>query len=169
MREDRHRQERTLLWVIPAKSATFNRTKLPGAHTAAREGAQGSIRSMPGTKKRILICDDDPVILRLLQVNLELEGYEVVSAHHGEEAVRLAAIEHPDLVILDIMMPRMDGYEAVKEIKSNEETRNIPVLFLSARAQQADIEKGRAYGVIDYLTKPFDPTELLDVIERMTV
>ena len=133
------------------------------------EGAQGSIRSMPATKKRILICDDDPVILRLLQVNLELEGYEVVAAHHGEEAVRLAAIEHPDLVILDIMMPRMDGYEAVKEIKSNEETRNIPVVFLSARAQQADIEKGRAYGVTDYLTKPFDPTELLDVIERLTV
>ena len=102
-------------------------------------------------------------------MNLELEGYEVVSAHHGEEAVRLAAVEHPDLVILDIMMPRMDGYEAVKEIKSNKETRNIPVVFLSARAQQADIEKGRAYGVTDYLTKPFDPTELLDVIERLTV
>jgi CheY-like chemotaxis protein len=121
------------------------------------------------TKKRILICDDDPVILRLLQVNLELEGYEVLSAHHGEEAVRVALAENPDLVILDIMMPRMDGYQAVKEIKSNEATRDIPVVFLSAKAQQADIEKGRAYGVTDYLTKPFDPTELLEIIERLTI
>jgi CheY-like chemotaxis protein len=120
-------------------------------------------------RKRILICDDDPVILRLLQVNLELEGYEVLSAHHGEEAVRIAAEEHPDCVILDIMMPRMDGYQAVKEIKSNDDTRDIPVVFLSAKAQQADIEKGRAYGVTDYLTKPFDPTELLEIIERLTV
>jgi DNA-binding response OmpR family regulator len=118
--------------------------------------------------KKVLICDDDPVILRLLQVNLEIEGYDVVIAHHGEEAVDKALAETPDLVILDIMMPRMDGYEACRQIRSHDETKEVPIVFLSARAQQSDIDKGRAYGVSDYLTKPFDPTDLLEVIERLT-
>ena len=122
---------------------------------------------MPEAKK-VLICDDDPVILRLLQVNLEIEGYDVVIAHHGEEAVDKALAETPDLVILDIMMPRMDGYEACRQIRSHDETKEVPIVFLSARAQQSDIDKGRAYGVSDYLTKPFDPTDLLEVIERLT-
>ena len=122
---------------------------------------------MPRAPKRILVCDDDPVILRLLQVNLELEGYEVLSAHHGEEAVRVATAELPDLVILDIMMPRMDGYQACQALKAQESTRDIPVVFLSAKAQHSDIERGRAFGVEDYLTKPFDPAELLEVIDRL--
>ena len=121
------------------------------------------------SRKKILICDDDPVILRLLQVNLEIEGYDVVSAHHGEEAVRLAVDEQPSLIILDIMMPRMDGYQAAQELRSNNETKDIPLVFLSAKAQQADIDKGRTFGVTEYLTKPFDPTELLAVIDRLTV
>jgi DNA-binding response OmpR family regulator len=121
---------------------------------------------VPG--KKILICDDDPVILRLLQVNLEIEGYQVITAHHGEEAVEKARVEVPDLVILDIMMPRMDGYEACEKIRSQDETSEIPIVFLSAKAQQSDIDKGRAYGVSDYLTKPFDPRDLLEVIERLT-
>jgi CheY-like chemotaxis protein len=122
---------------------------------------------MAPTGKRILICDDDPVILRLLQVNLELEGYEPLLAHHGEQAVEVATAEHPDLVILDIMMPRMDGYEACQLIKAGEETKDIPIIFLSAKAQPSDIERGRSYGVDEYLTKPFDPSELLDVVERL--
>lgn len=121
---------------------------------------------MPDTKT-ILICDDDPVILRLLQVNLELEGYDVLLAHHGEEAYEVAQANHPDLVILDIMMPRMDGYQTAAALKTNEETKAIPVVFLSAKAQQSDIEKGNEYGVDAYLTKPFDPTELLDLVERL--
>jgi CheY-like chemotaxis protein len=122
----------------------------------------------PSKKKKILICDDDPVILRLLQVNLEIEGYAVVSAHHGEEAVRVAKSEVPDLIILDIMMPRMDGYQVAHVLKSHHGTKDIPLVFLSAKAQQADIDRGKAYGVTNYLTKPFDPSELLEVIERLT-
>jgi CheY-like chemotaxis protein len=122
----------------------------------------------PSKKKKILICDDDPVILRLLQVNLEIEGYAVVSAHHGEEAVRVAKSEVPDLIILDIMMPRMDGYQVAHVLKSHYGTKDIPLVFLSAKAQQADIDRGKAYGVTNYLTKPFDPSELLEVIERLT-
>lgn len=122
---------------------------------------------MPEAKKRILVCDDDPVILRLLQVNLELEGYDVLLAHHGEQAVEVAEAELPDLIVLDIMMPRLDGYQTVERLKASDRTKPIPVLFLSAKAQQSDIERGREHGVDDYLTKPFDPTDLLEVVERL--
>ena len=121
---------------------------------------------MGAEEKRILIADDDPVILRLIQVNLELEGYEVLTANNGQEAVDVATTEHPDLVILDIMMPRLDGYQACEQLKSTDSTREIPVIFLSAKAQQGDIDKGRSFGVAAYLTKPFDPTELLEVVEQ---
>jgi CheY-like chemotaxis protein len=122
---------------------------------------------MSRNRKRVLICDDDPVILRLVQVNLELEGYEVISARHGGEAVELGFREQPDLIILDIMMPRMDGYEACERLKNHPATGHIPIVFLSAKAQEADIERGKSYGVADYLTKPFDPGELLDVVQRL--
>jgi CheY-like chemotaxis protein len=117
-------------------------------------------------EKRILIADDDPVIVRLIQVNLELEGYQVLIANNGQEAVDVATAEVPDLVILDIMMPRLDGYQACEMLKASETTKKIPVIFLSAKAQQGDIEKGKSYGVAAYLTKPFDPSDLLEVVER---
>ncbi len=118
--------------------------------------------------KRILVCDDDPAVLRLIEVNLEIEGYDVMAAHHGEEAVELARTEKPDLIILDVMMPKLDGYGTAKKLKSLKETKNIPVVFLSAKTQQVDIEKGKSFGVDDYLTKPFDPVDLIEVVERLT-
>ena len=118
-------------------------------------------------QKRILICDDDPAILRVLQVNLEVEGYETLLAHHGEEALEIANAEKPDLIILDIMMPRLDGYQTCERLKGADETKDIPVVFLSAKAQASDIEKGKTSGVADYLTKPFDPDTLVDTIERL--
>lgn len=122
---------------------------------------------MAESPKRILICDDDPVILRLLEVNLELEGYDVLTANHGEEAFEIATRERPDLVILDIMMPRLDGYQTCQKLKAQESTEDIPVVFLSAKAQASDIEKGKSFGVSEYLTKPFDPNDLIDVVERL--
>lgn len=122
---------------------------------------------MAGDGRRILICDDDPVILRLLQVNLELEGFEVLTANNGQRAIEVAREQHPDLVILDIMMPRLDGYQTCEILKKEEETKDIPVVFLSAKAQQADIDKGMQYGVAEYLTKPFDPADLVEVVERI--
>lgn len=121
---------------------------------------------MTPEEKRILVADDDPVILRLIQVNLELEGYQVLTANNGQEAVDKATAEIPDLVILDIMMPRLDGYQACEQLKAAETTKEIPIIFLSAKAQQGDIDKGKSYGVADYLTKPFDPSDLIDVVER---
>lgn len=114
--------------------------------------------------KKILIADDDPVIIKLLQVNLEMEGYEVVTAEDGQDAVDKASLEKPDLVILDIMMPRMDGWTARGELLNNPDLKSVPVIFLSARAQQADLRKGYEAGVADYITKPFDPIDLLDVV-----
>jgi len=116
---------------------------------------------------KVLIADDDPTILMLLRVNLEMEGYEVVSATDGIEAVELASEQAPDLVILDIMMPRMDGLEARSKMLEIPELSQIPVIFLSARAQQVDIEKGMGSGATEYVTKPFDPPDLMSTIERI--
>ena len=116
--------------------------------------------------KRILICDDDPVILRLLEVNLQLEGFNVLLAHHGEEALEIATRENPDLIVLDIMMPRLDGYQTCRRLKEQEGTKDIPVIFLSAKAQASDVELGKSFGVDDYLTKPFDPDDLIEVVNK---
>ena len=117
--------------------------------------------------KTILIADDDPTIIKLLQVNLEMEGYTVVCAYDGQDAVEKAQAHPPDLVLLDIMMPRMDGWAAREALVAIPELKDTPVIFLSARAQQADLRRGYESGVAEYVTKPFDPTELLDIIGRV--
>lgn len=122
---------------------------------------------MDTARKKILVADDDPVIIELLQVNLEMEGYDVLKAADGQEAVEKATAELPDLVLLDIMMPRMDGWTARAELARNPATAGVPVIFLSARAQQADLKKGYESGVAEYVTKPFDPVTLLSIIEQV--
>ena len=115
---------------------------------------------MPDAK--VLLVDDDPVILKLLQVNFEMEGYTVVTASDGVEGLEKARAERPDIVLLDIMMPRMDGLQVTKALKGDDDTREIPIILLSAKAQASDVQVGRDIGADDYLTKPFDPLELLD-------
>jgi len=118
--------------------------------------------------KRVLVVDDDRVIQQLLEVNLELEGYEVVgTASDGREALDKIAKLKPDLVILDIMMPKMDGMAVCRHLKADPQTAKIPVILLSARAQDMDIRDGLDIGANAYLTKPFDPVELLDVVGRL--
>jgi len=118
--------------------------------------------------KRVLVVDDDRVIQQLLEVNLELEGYEVVgTASDGREALDKIAKLKPDLVILDIMMPKMDGMAVCRHLKADPETAKIPVILLSARAQDMDIRDGLDIGANAYLTKPFDPVELIDVVARL--
>jgi two-component system alkaline phosphatase synthesis response regulator PhoP/two-component system response regulator VicR len=116
---------------------------------------------------RILVVDDDPTIVRLLRVNLEMEGYEVVSASNGREALEAVARHAPDLVLCDVMMPVMDGLEVVSRLKRDESTANLPVVLLSAKAQDADIRHGKGAGADEYMTKPFDPLELLSAVERI--
>jgi two-component system alkaline phosphatase synthesis response regulator PhoP len=115
----------------------------------------------------VLVIDDDPVIVKLLRVNFELEGFTVITAGDGREGVERAKTERPDVVISDIMMPTMNGLELVSTLKSSAETADLPVLLLSAKAQMADVQRGFELGADDYVTKPFDPIELIDKVTAL--
>lgn len=110
--------------------------------------------------KRILVIDDDAAINELVKVNLEISGYTVVSALNGIDGFALAKQELPDLIILDVMMPDMDGFSVAKLIRENSATKDIPILMLTALGMLEDKVKGFDIGVDDYLTKPFEPEEL---------
>jgi DNA-binding response OmpR family regulator len=116
---------------------------------------------------RVLIVEDDPVILRLLEVNFELEGFDVLLAHDGAEGIELAREQRPDLVISDIMMPNVSGIELVEALKADDATAAIPILLLSAKAQTADVRAGLEAGADDYVTKPFEPLELVDRVQAL--
>jgi CheY-like chemotaxis protein len=116
---------------------------------------------------RVLVVDDDDVIRQLITVNLELEGFEVIPAVDGQDALDKVKDAQPDVVTLDVMMPRVDGWEAAARLREDPETAHIKVILLSARAQESDIQRGERIGVDAYLTKPFDPDELIDVVRRM--
>jgi DNA-binding response OmpR family regulator len=115
----------------------------------------------------VLVVDDDPVILRLLQVNFELEGIDVATAVDGEEGLKMAQSDRPDLVISDIMMPKVNGLELLAALRSSPDTASLPVILLSAKAQVADVQRGLELGADDYVTKPFDPLELIDRIYKV--
>jgi len=117
--------------------------------------------------KKILAVDDERHIVRLIQVNLERAGYQVVTAFDGADALKKVDADKPDLVVLDVMMPRMDGFEVLKRLQANPETREIPVIMLTAKAQDQDVFRGWASGVSAYLTKPFNPLELLTFVKRI--
>jgi DNA-binding response OmpR family regulator len=112
----------------------------------------------------VLVVEDDPVILRLLEVNFELEGFRVLLAHDGTEGIEAARQHQPDVVISDIMMPRTSGLELVSTLKGDVDTKAIPIILLSAKAQTSDLKIGMDAGADDYVTKPFEP---LDLVERV--
>lgn len=118
-------------------------------------------------QKKILAVDDERHIVRLVQVNLERQGFQVVTAFDGKEALKKVETEKPDLIVLDVMMPHMDGFEVLKRLKADDKTKNIPVIMLTAKAQDADVFRGWASGVDCYLTKPFNPLELLTFVKRI--
>ncbi|MEX0657851.1 MAG: response regulator [Egibacteraceae bacterium] len=116
---------------------------------------------------RVMAVDDDHVIRGLLEVNLEMEGHEVVMAVDGQDALDKVRAEPPDLILLDVMMPNVNGWQVAEALKSDEATRDIPIIFLSARAMDADVRKGQALGGDAYVTKPFDPIDLMELISRL--
>lgn len=116
---------------------------------------------------KILVSDDDPVILRLLQVNFGLEGFEVQTATQGEDALQRAKEMGPDVILLDVMMPGLDGWEVCRRLKEDEGLANTPVVFLSARAQDEDRQRGYELGVAAYVTKPFDPSRLIKLVRQL--
>jgi DNA-binding response OmpR family regulator len=113
-------------------------------------------------KLTVLVIDDDPVILELLRVNFEIEGFDVICASDGEEGLRRAQLDRPDVVISDIMMPRRDGLQLLTDLKADPGTEDLPVILLSAKAQKTEVQQGLDMGADDYITKPFDPLELID-------
>jgi DNA-binding response OmpR family regulator len=108
----------------------------------------------------ILAADDDEDILELVTFRLERSGYTVLQARDGEEAFRLAREKQPDLAVLDVMMPKMDGFELTRRLRAEETTSRIPIILLTARAQDADLQQGFDAGADDYIRKPFSPQEL---------
>ena len=108
----------------------------------------------------VLVAEDDPDILQLLAFTLEGVGYEVLQAADGAEALRLATDVRPDLAVLDVMMPKLTGYEVTRKIREQDSTRGMSVVLLTARVQEADVRQGFEAGADDYLKKPFSPQEL---------
>jgi two-component system alkaline phosphatase synthesis response regulator PhoP len=119
------------------------------------------------SKGKILVVDDENYILHILDFSLGAEGYEVITAEDGEEAVRKVKEERPDLVVLDVMMPKMDGFEACRMIKRDPDTGGTPVILLSARARDVDQKQGYEAGADDYITKPFSPGRLVERVHGL--
>jgi len=118
-------------------------------------------------REKILIVDDEKDIIKMLDYNLKKEGFRIVVARDGEEAVDLAKKEYPDIIILDIMLPGMDGLEACKILKSEVKTASIPIIMLTAKTQETDKVVGLELGADDYVTKPFSPRELIARIKAV--
>jgi two-component system alkaline phosphatase synthesis response regulator PhoP len=117
--------------------------------------------------KTILAVDDERSIVRLVQVNLERQGYNVVTAFDGKQALERIAEHRPDLVICDVMMPYMDGFEVLTALRKDPATRELPVIMLTAKAMDNDVFTGYQRGADCYLTKPFSPLELISFVKRI--
>lgn len=124
---------------------------------------------MPDDKKvKVLIVDDDAFLSGIYATKLELEGFQVVSARDGEEGLKAAMREKPDLILLDVLMPKLDGFEVLKRLKAEPEFKTTPVIMLTNLGQKEDIEKGLADGAVDYLIKAhFVPAEAVDKIKKV--
>jgi len=117
--------------------------------------------------KKILVIEDDPVTTRLIVYTLQQEGYQVLTAPNGLEGLRKAKKEEPDLIILDIMLPGVDGFEICHRLRTESQTAQLPILMLSAKAQEVDKATGLKVGADDYLTKPADPSEIVSRVETL--
>jgi len=117
-------------------------------------------------KKRILIVDDEQDIAETIQFRLELEGLDCLVAYDGEEALLKAKRENPDLILLDIMLPKINGYKIARLLKFDESYKHIPIIMLTARTQKTDIELGEETGADEYVTKPFDMDMLVALVKK---
>jgi CheY-like chemotaxis protein len=135
------------------------------SHASGDPGARGT------TEGRVLIVDDETALRLICRLNLRSAGFDTLEASDGASAIALARAERPDLILLDIMLPEMDGWQVAEELAANDETREIPILFLSARSESGDQARGHAMGGVGYITKPFDPLAMTntvrDVLERV--
>jgi len=128
---------------------------------------EGSCKEDVKMAKKILIVDDELQLIGMVQMRLEANGYKVIAANDGEEGFEKAKNENPDLIILDGMMPKLDGYEVCSLLKKDERYHKIPIILFTAKAQQTDIEEGEAAGADAYITKPFEAAVLMAKIEEL--
>ena len=115
----------------------------------------------------VLIVDDDPVVRRMLQLSFESEGFDVLTAGDGIEGLESMRAKKPDVVVLDIMMPKLDGMKVMNEVNDDDNLRGMPVILLSAKATSLDVDLGLKAGAADYVTKPCDPIELVDRVRSL--
>ena len=122
---------------------------------------------MANNKKKILIAEDEPVLMEMYRVYFEKAGFEVLNAENGQVCIELAKKEKPDILLLDVLMPRLNGWDVLKELKSNPETKDMPILVLSNLSQTQEIQKGLALGADDYIIKSdLTPKDLLAKVEK---
>ena len=117
---------------------------------------------------RVLVIDDEPDVLLLCRVNLEHAGHEVLEAHGGRDGLALARERHPDVVVLDLMMPAMNGYEVLAALREDDVTRDVPVVVLTAKVHREDRIRSWTDGAADFVAKPFVPQRLLEALDRVT-
>ena len=117
--------------------------------------------------KKILIVDDKLEVVELVKATLEGEDYQTISASDGREALEKIGKEKPDLVLLDVVMPKMNGLEVLAKVKKDPQTKDVPIIMLTAKGQQLDKDRGRRLGAEDYIVKPFSPSHLLTKIEEI--
>ena len=146
------------VWRCQAGGPAWSRSQASGT---------GSVEPASGTARRVLVIDDERAIRLLCRVNLAASGMDVLEAADGRAGLELARKERPDLVLLDVMMPEVDGWTVARELAAAKETRDIPVVFLTARADSADKRMGQQLGGVGYLVKPFDPVTIGDFVEQV--
>lgn len=117
--------------------------------------------------KKVLIADDEPSLRLLVHATLESDDYEILEAKDGLEALEVAQREMPELVILDVQMPGLDGFEVCRRLKNDEKTKNMMVVMLTSKSQATDREMGARVGANEYFTKPFSPLELMELVEKV--
>ncbi len=122
---------------------------------------------MPNATKRVLICDDDPVILRLPEVNLELEGYDVREADSAESGLSVLDEESPDLILLDVMMPGVDGWEMLRRVQERHGVGTIPVIMFSGKVDERSAGDATERGATGFIGKPFDPQQLIEQAKQI--
>ncbi|MFF4217833.1 response regulator [Streptomyces nondiastaticus] len=134
--------------------------------TRTQRGGRAYSRGVPGLSGRVLVVDDNKVIRQLIRVNLELEGFEVVTAADGAECLEIVHRVRPDVVTLDVVMPRLDGLNTAARLRSDARTCDIPIAIISA-CTQLEVEGGRSAGVDAFLAKPFEPAEMVRLVRRL--
>jgi DNA-binding response OmpR family regulator len=153
--------------VGPSQGTRERTSEDTASITTHRRVIDDSLAQVTRGLGRVLVVDDDEVIRQLIAVNLTLEGFDVVTAVDGKDCLEKVVEVNPDVITLDVMMPRLDGWVTATQLRRNPQTAGIKVVLITARAQEDDRSRGRQIGVDAYLTKPFDPAEMIRVVREL--